>query len=227
MRQDVAPLWLATQHAIAGRVAHEVKNTLNGVAVNLEVVRSRLGRPGALAAPAASFAETASEQFELLTEQVEALLALVRPVHAPADVAILTAQLVKLLGPAAEKEGATLVLAGAPDGAATTTGDGATARLAVAAALLAVLDATRAAGAVDESGLAVENGARREIRVAVEREGTGARLVVRPPMRGLVVLDDDVARVVADAGVRVAASDVELLLSFPPAPGGDDPTLGS
>jgi hypothetical protein len=41
---DVAAAWLAIQRRIAARAAHDVKNALNGVAVNVEVVRARAGR---------------------------------------------------------------------------------------------------------------------------------------------------------------------------------------
>src|SRR5437762_998561 len=37
-------LWLAVQQEICGRAAHEIKGALNGVSVNLEVVRSRAGQ---------------------------------------------------------------------------------------------------------------------------------------------------------------------------------------
>jgi len=60
------------------RLTHEVNNAANGVAVNLEVVRTRSTEPdGGL--PTAPFAARASEQFESLSalhEMVRALLQL-------------------------------------------------------------------------------------------------------------------------------------------------------
>jgi len=74
--------WLAGLRGIVRSSVHETRNALNGLVVNLEVVRSRLAR----AAPAASekdevlsFAEQAASQAEAaakLSEGVGALLAL-------------------------------------------------------------------------------------------------------------------------------------------------------
>jgi signal transduction histidine kinase len=91
--------WLAAQQDVAGRAAHELKNTLNGVAVNLEVVRSRLARPGVQPEQVHRFAEAAADQLERLTRQVEALLGLVRAGGAPADVGAVAAQLLALRPP--------------------------------------------------------------------------------------------------------------------------------
>ena len=218
--QDVAALWLATQQAIASRTAHEIKNTLNGVAVNLEVVRSRLGRSPANAT-SVTFAETASQQFEVLTRQTEALLALVRPVHAPADVAQLVAQLAALLDAAAQRDGARLVVESTENGAATAV-DGAVVRLVVASALLAAIEAVApsrsvAAGAGHDVPV---------VRCLVTVDEEGPRFVVRKDGDAMVALPADVARVAADAGVRVVVEG-GLTLSFPPTPRGDDLTLGT
>jgi len=48
------------------RLAHEVRNAMNGVAVSLEVARSRAGR-GAAPAEVYPFLEAASEQLDLAT----------------------------------------------------------------------------------------------------------------------------------------------------------------
>jgi hypothetical protein len=75
--------WLAGLRSIVRGSVHETRNALNGLVVNLEVVRSRLAR----AAPAVSekdevlsFAEQAASQAEAaakLSEGVGALLALI------------------------------------------------------------------------------------------------------------------------------------------------------
>ncbi len=49
------------------RLAHEVRNAMNGVAVSLEVARSRAGR-GAPPAEVYPFLETAAQQLELATQ---------------------------------------------------------------------------------------------------------------------------------------------------------------
>lgn len=209
---DVSALWLATQQVIASRIAHEYKNTLNGVAVNLEVVRSRLARAaspaGGNAAAATAFAETASGEFERLSAQSEALLALVRPVRAPADVALVAAQLAVLLGLAAGRDGGSLTVEGTDGGGARTMVDGDAVRLVVAQAMLAAL----------------EEGAAHQVRCTVTAApGEGPRLTMTRAGGGAFTLPNDVARVAGQAGVRLAAGDGSgLLLTFPPAAGVDD-----
>jgi hypothetical protein len=227
----VGRLWLTTQQVIAARVAHEIKNTLNGVAVNLEVVRSRLGRVAAAGAVSArtapagdtgqtsraaaalptSFAETASSEFEQLTREVEALLALVRPVRQPPDVALVVAQLAGLLGLAAERGGGRLSVEGTDDGDARTSVDGETVRLVVAQAMLAAL----------------QDGGTTSVRCVVSQvAGEGPRLtMISAGGRDTLALPDDVARVAAAAGVLVdtasPGASPGLILAFPPAPGAD------
>ena len=76
---EFAAVWLAAQQQlVAAAAAHEIKNSLNGVSVNLAVVQSRLRRQQAPES-VTRFADAATSQLELLTVQVEALLALVRP----------------------------------------------------------------------------------------------------------------------------------------------------
>jgi len=47
------------------RLAHDVRNALNGVSVNLEVARTRAARPSAEAAQLVAFLDTAAQQLEL------------------------------------------------------------------------------------------------------------------------------------------------------------------
>jgi hypothetical protein len=44
--EHLSALWLATLQRVTDRVAHEIRNALNGVAVNVEVVRTRAARGG-------------------------------------------------------------------------------------------------------------------------------------------------------------------------------------
>ena len=213
----VGPLWLATQQVIAARVAHEVKNALNGVAVNLEVVRSRLARAAAGesgAGPAyvpgqasIAFAETASREFERVSAQTEALLALVRPVRQPTDVALVAAQLAVLLALVAARDGGRLTVEGTDDGGARTSMDGEAVRLVVARAMLAAL----------------QDGVAHDVRCIVTMApGEGPRLTITRAGRDEpIVLPADVARVAGEAGLRTLADDAALTLQFPPARGGD------
>src|SRR5688500_20153871 len=71
--------WLGALQNLAGRVAHEIRNPLNAVAVNLEVVRSRCER-GAVEPPAVlPFATAAAGELERVSRLIDALLALARP----------------------------------------------------------------------------------------------------------------------------------------------------
>lgn len=63
------------------RAGHEIRNALNGVAVNVEVVRSRAGREGS-AKELTSFAERASAQVGEASALTDGLLALVGSVLA-------------------------------------------------------------------------------------------------------------------------------------------------
>jgi hypothetical protein len=51
---DVERLWLAALQRAIGRASHDVKDSLNGVSVNLEVIRSRAGASGRRRAPCRS-----------------------------------------------------------------------------------------------------------------------------------------------------------------------------
>src|SRR5215213_6441329 len=85
---DAGALWpVALQRALA-RAAHDVKDALNGVSVNLEVVRSRASRADAAASTVAPFAEAAAQQLERLTTLLDAVLALGRSERGPADLGI-------------------------------------------------------------------------------------------------------------------------------------------
>src|SRR3981081_4471683 len=86
--EDAGVLWLATLQRVLGRASHDVKDALNGVSVNLEVIRGRAARPGVAAAAVAPFADAAGHQVERLTTLIEAVLALGRVERQPARVAV-------------------------------------------------------------------------------------------------------------------------------------------
>jgi signal transduction histidine kinase len=96
--EDVGSLWLATLQRAMGRASHDVKDALNGVSVNLEVIRSRAARPDAPASAVASFAESAGQQLERLTSLIEAVLALGRAERTPVDVGVTLRRVVTLCG---------------------------------------------------------------------------------------------------------------------------------
>lgn len=96
--EDAGVLWLATLQRALARASHDVKDALNGVSVNLEVVRSRSARPDTSASAVAQFAEAAGQQLERLTTLIEAVLALGRADREPVDVGLTLRRIATLCG---------------------------------------------------------------------------------------------------------------------------------
>ena len=194
-------LWLETLQRIAGRAAHEVKNSLNGVAVNLEVVRSRTAKAGQTTDAVARFADNAAEQFERLSAQADALLVLARAPRDPCDVAVVVRSLHALLGgillPGAEREAVTLD--GVASGATVAT-PGTTARILIGEALLAAI----------EHGVPVQVGVQEEqggVVVVVVRSACAEGEI--PPVAPAV------EAIAAGDGVAMERQERALALRFP------------
>jgi hypothetical protein len=193
---SAAELWLELLQQVAGRSAHEIKGALNGVAVNLEVVRSRAENPEAPASRVASFAESASGQLEALIRMNEALLALTRAPRGQGNVLRTLRALGALLAPAAEVAGKPLVLQLPGDGNGETAAEPFVVRALLASALLA---AAESAATVSLAGPAA-------LDCTVTRHD------------GLpLTLDSRAAELAAPAGVQVMSDGSALTLSFPPA----------
>lgn len=111
---DVRVLWLRTLQAVVDRAAHEIKDSLNGVSLNLEVVSSRSRRQGVAAADLSEFARAAGSQLETLIERTEALVFLARPHKqgSEVDVALTLRHLAALLVPAAHADGVGMSVSG-------------------------------------------------------------------------------------------------------------------
>ncbi|MDQ2668886.1 MAG: hypothetical protein M3Z05_23250, partial [Gemmatimonadota bacterium] len=108
--EDLAALWLATLQRAVGRASHDVKDAINGVSVNLEVIRSRAARPDTPASAVASFGESAAHQLERLTSLIEAVLALGKAERAPVDVGATLRRIVIICGASASSDDATVRL---------------------------------------------------------------------------------------------------------------------
>jgi signal transduction histidine kinase len=135
-------LWLDTLHRIVARGAHELRGALNGVSVNLEVVRSRAEKPDAAASAVRTFANAAVSQLDFVIDMTEALLTLSRPAQQPVDIGRLFRSVGSLLVPAARADGRTIEFDGAFDDLGTTSATGSAARLIVGATFLAAIDAS-------------------------------------------------------------------------------------
>jgi signal transduction histidine kinase len=134
-RRSPEAVWAEAFQALANHVAHDLRNALNGVAVNLEVVRTRSSR-GAAAAAIAPFAATAASQFEAVTAGAEALLAFARPEPAPPDVAAIIARLSHLT---ALKSESRVQVNDSSEGQARTSAPAAVVRAVVARSVLNAL----------------------------------------------------------------------------------------
>ena len=198
MTAAIGPLWLAALQEIVDRAAHELKDSLNGVSLNLEVIRSRSTRDGVTGKDLKDFAEAALGQFEALNGRVEALLALARSPRVAttgADVAVILKQLATLLVPAAKADGRTLQVEGEERGIPTGAPP-LSVRLAIAAGLLTLVKG--------ESGgrCLLEGGPEPVVRFSHESAVTCS-------------LDSAVADALPDSNIRHRRSGNDLLIVFP------------
>jgi signal transduction histidine kinase len=93
----VDALWLATLQKLSAHVAHDLKGALNGVSVNLEVVRSRSEKDSTTGADVRRFATNAAEQMSIVIRATTALLSLARGTRGPVEVSLVTKQVANLL----------------------------------------------------------------------------------------------------------------------------------
>ena len=133
-------LWAETYRELLNRSAHELKGALNGIALNLEVLRSRIDAGKLEQRALGPFAEAAYREFETATARAEALMALGREHRgqSPPDVAMTLKQLATLLVPAAKAEQVELAVEGYDVSAPTSAAPEAV-RLALARGLLALI----------------------------------------------------------------------------------------
>ena len=129
-------LWLATLQRAMGRASHDVRDALNGVSVNLEVIRGRAARPDTPATAVASFADASAHQLERLSSLIEAMLALGRAERQPADVVVTLRRVATLCGASASSADAAVTVDQGDVEAAATSIRGDALRLALAAPLL-------------------------------------------------------------------------------------------
>jgi len=200
---DAGVLWLATLQRALGRASHDVKDALNGVAVNLEVIRSRAVRPDAPAAAVAPFADAAAQQLERLTTLLEAVLALGRIEREPADVGITLRRVAALCGASSAAADSAVTVHDNLVGDARTRVAGDAVRLALAAPLLEAVVGTK--------------GGPRATDVVCELTSEAESLVVRLTADRPVRLPADVAQTLRAAGVRWTEAPNDLSLVFPRA----------
>jgi signal transduction histidine kinase len=194
-------LWLDVLQQVSARTAHELKGALNGVAVNLEVVRSRSSRSDAAATAVAPFASSAADQLDAVVGMTEALLTLARGAREPVDVGATIDCFVSLLSPSARAEGGSLRMETPAREltAATVRPRGTVVRLVIGATLLAALSR------------------KGDIRCRVEVAEETVVSVECADAEGPLEIEADVVAAAAAAGVGVHGEGQSISLTFPRA----------
>jgi len=181
-----------------GRAAHEIKDALNGVSLNVEVIRSRSSQPDSGTVEVAPFAVAAAEQLEVLAERNEALLFLTRaPRSEQTDVGQTLRHLATLMVPATRSDGGTLeVQTGSRSQPAQTSAPATAVRLALGAGLLALT------GKGGTSRCRLEHGQETLVRFSHESAASYS-------------LDPPIAEALAVHQIRLQRPDNDLLIVFP------------
>lgn len=191
-----------------GRVAHEIKNPLNGVALNLHVIRSRVARDADTAA-LRPFVDAAQTDLEVLVVRLDALLALARPASPPIDLYATARSLGVLYAAVLARQGeggsVALTLRPAPDAPAETSACAAAVRFTIASVFEAVVGDGEHERRV-ECGVTFVDG---EPAVVVQRMSAEALGLGMPGVDGV----RDAARTM---GARVIVSTESITLIFPP-----------
>ena len=187
--EDVEGLWLATLQRALGRASHDVRDALNGVSVNLEVVRGRAARPDARADAVAPYADAAAHQLDRLTSLMEAVLALGRAERHPVDVAVTLRRLAIVCSASTSGSDAAVVVDMGNVESAVTNVRGDAVRLALAAPLLELV----------QGGGQTERATPVRCTVAEEE---GATVVTLAAEGRRAVMPERVADAVRAAGVR-------------------------
>lgn len=180
---------------VADRIAHELKNPLNGAVLNVEVVRQRARRPGLDASVLAPYADAAATELSRASVLVDALLTLTRPAHAPVDFASVLDPLVTLYGAIAAQSGGAVQVEWAQSGSLESELD----PDAVRAVLAAALDA------------AVANPS---VRCRVEQRGTQCVVEIQCTERKLA-LPAPVRRAMSHDGITMSKIPHGVEILFP------------
>lgn len=193
---DAERLWLETLQLVTGRASHELKGALNGVSVNLEVVRGRSANPELPASALARFAESAATQLDHVIEMNEALLALARRPREPADVAATLRHVAALVVPGATASGMVITVDASTDGIPVDAGAPAlVVRTVFARILLAMVEA----GGGDVRLRAVDG------TLAIDAVAT----------RDAIRFDERTAALAAAAGIHSYVDGQAFTLTFP------------
>jgi hypothetical protein len=193
----VDELWLDVFQRLCDATAHEFKGAMNGVAINLEVLRSRSGRADAGTASLAPFAESAVAELESVIESAEAMLALGRSPRGPADLAKVVRDVRALLVRPAKAQGHRVSVDKSVESIGTTTASASAARLAVGATLLAAVETWGDVVCAADAGIPT-------LRVS-HAQPNGSRLA----------LDDGIVSAARGADVHLDITETGATITFP------------
>lgn len=191
--------WLDALQRLASRSAHEIRGALNGVSVNVEVVRSRAAKATASAAALEPFADAASAQLDDVIELTEALLGLSRPAREPVEIATETKRVVTLLAAAARADSRRLHIedAAALNGLGVTSASGSAVRVAVCECLLAAVDASA------------------KIKCTAVADATSPSIRIDAPDGESISLPSDLVSFATESGIDIQAEASSISISFP------------
>ena len=173
-----------------------MRNALNGVAVNLEVVRSRSARDGMPATSLAQYASAASDQLESVITIAEALVALNRAPQRPVVAGRIADQLLALMRPQLVAVGGSARLVVEGEGKSDVSAE------AVRLVLAGALEAAATAAAEHRSEL-----------LCIVRPVDGVQVEVTAGA-GPFSLGDEIRHIAIENGIDVRAND-GITLTFP------------
>jgi signal transduction histidine kinase len=196
---SVDELWLAVLQRLCDATAHDLKGALNGVSLNVEVLRSRTGRPGVDAASLHQFADSAALELESVIGASEAMLSLARSLRGAADVSKVVRDVVAILDRPAAAHGGRFVVDKSVESVGLTSAAPAVVRLVVGSLLWAVRDGF---GEVVCSGAA---GGAGPVLGVTWSERDGSRLA----------LDQEMVLAARDAAVHLDTTETGATITFP------------
>jgi hypothetical protein len=195
---ELDQLWQEVHREFAGYARHEFRGAMNGVEVNMEVIRSRMAAGKTDHSQLAPFLEAANGQLQEVQGRAESLHFFMRVQLGQmpeADVALTLKHLATVLVPAAKGEGTTLDVTGY-DTSAPTSAPAKAVALALASGLMAL---------IKEGGSG-----------ACQLKG-GVEPVVRFSHQSATAcsLGPGITKAIARDGIRAQESEGVLTLAFP------------
>jgi signal transduction histidine kinase len=190
--------WLAALQRLVGRVAHELKGALNGVSVNLEVIRSRAEKASAPASSVEGFAVAAAGQLDLVIALSESLLGLNRPAREPVNIGVETRRVAILLGAVARADGRRLTIDDAAfETLGVTTATGSAVRFAVTECLLAAVES------------------KTNIHCVAIADSTAPSIRIETSEGGTIAVAQDSVIAARDGGIHIKAESSAVFINFP------------